>query len=404
MGGGRVQGFGVAGEANFRARRRDGDDTRRDGDQLDRPGHVAPDHGAGREVEPPRAEERRPSQREQRQARAQQADRHPSATASRQTFAGVRKSRAGSEPDNENTATARTSTGTESWLASSWLMLAGTTTGSPAPSAAGGADADAAALTELASWRTWGTALSPGATGGPLLARVRRVLSLPDDKPRPIAGLVIVACGMVLTAALVVHASSAAAGSDAALPAWAASEAPAPTVEPPRPGLQVAAAPATDRRIRNTDHFEIHYEPDLDLHAERVGREAEHAYERISGDLRHNLALRVPIVLFRTTPELAVSVQTSEPGHAPLSAVKVAAGDRILLAVDRPADQWLGLITHEVAHIFGFDILPGMTTPSWILEGLAEYRAQRVGSERPCGIARGRSHQRPPEDQRTIDR
>jgi hypothetical protein len=47
--------------------------------------------------------------------------------------------------------------------------------------------------------------------------------------------------------------------------------------------------------------------------------------------------------------------------------------DRILFRVDVPADQWLGLLTHEVAHVFGFDILPGSTTPTWIAEGLAEY-------------------------------
>jgi hypothetical protein len=47
--------------------------------------------------------------------------------------------------------------------------------------------------------------------------------------------------------------------------------------------------------------------------------------------------------------------------------------DRILLAVDRQADEWSGLITHEVAHVFGYDILPGRTTPRWISEGLAEY-------------------------------
>jgi len=38
-----------------------------------------------------------------------------------------------------------------------------------------------------------------------------------------------------------------------------------------------------------------------------------------------------------------------------------------------PADQWQGLLTHEVAHVFGFDIIPGSGTPAWIAEGLAEY-------------------------------
>ena len=47
--------------------------------------------------------------------------------------------------------------------------------------------------------------------------------------------------------------------------------------------------------------------------------------------------------------------------------------DHILLAVDQPADQWLGVITHELAHVFGFDILPSKSIATWIREGLAEY-------------------------------
>ena len=42
--------------------------------------------------------------------------------------------------------------------------------------------------------------------------------------------------------------------------------------------------------------------------------------------------------------------------------------------MDQPADQWYGLITHEVTHVFGFDIIPGTATPRWITEGLAEYQ------------------------------
>ena len=46
--------------------------------------------------------------------------------------------------------------------------------------------------------------------------------------------------------------------------------------------------------------------------------------------------------------------------------------DHILLAVDQSADQWLGVITHELAHVFGFDILPSKSIATWIREGLAE--------------------------------
>ena len=108
----------------------------------------------------------------------------------------------------------------------------------------------------------------------------------------------------------------------------------------------------------------------LDLHAERAAQEAERAYERVSGDLRHNLAFRVPIFLFRTTTEFDANVRA---GASPGAAGEPSSGDRILLAIDQPADRWPGLITHEVAHVFAFDILPGRSTATWVLEGLAEY-------------------------------
>ena len=122
--------------------------------------------------------------------------------------------------------------------------------------------------------------------------------------------------------------------------------------------------------LKRTDHFDVYYPQDLDLHAERAAQEAERAYERVSGDLRHNLAFRVPIFLFRTTTEFDDSVRA---GASPGAAGEPSSGDRILLAIDQPADRWPGLITHEVAHVFAFDILPGRSTATWVLEGLAEY-------------------------------
>jgi hypothetical protein len=121
--------------------------------------------------------------------------------------------------------------------------------------------------------------------------------------------------------------------------------------------------------LKRTDHFEVYYPQDLDLHAERAAQEAERAYERVGGDLRHNLAFRVPIFLFRTTTEFDDNVRAgASPGAA-----GEPTGDRILLATDQPADRWPGLITHEVAHVFAFDILPGRSTATWVSEGLAEY-------------------------------
>ena len=57
----------------------------------------------------------------------------------------------------------------------------------------------AAALAELATWRTGGVVLSVGATDGPLLMRVRRLLGAPEEHvPQSIGGLAAVAGALML--------------------------------------------------------------------------------------------------------------------------------------------------------------------------------------------------------------
>lgn len=219
----------------------------------------------------------------------------------------------------------------------------------------------AAALAELASWRSGEPALSVGAADGPLLARVRRLLGVPaEDQPRPASGLALVAIGLMLSAGVVVHTSQSSSTSGTTAAAQAAR-------------VKMTYVQGTSVSSK-TDHFDIHYAPDMDLHADRIGREAERAYEKVSLDLKHNLAFRVPILLFRTAGDLQQSVQTGRSAGPQAASGGDSARDRILLAVDQPADQWYGQLVHEVAHVFAFDILPGTGTPQWIMEGLAEYQ------------------------------
>lgn len=211
----------------------------------------------------------------------------------------------------------------------------------------------AEALAELASWRRGDAALAIGATNGSLLARIRRLLQIvEDDEPRTVGGLIVLASSVTLAIGMAVLSSPSPANAQATSSSQSVKE---------------------DRRVRQTDHFEIHYPADLDLHAERLVADAEGAYEQVSGDLRHSLAFKVPIVLYRTTAELENSAQGESSWQRHAGSFIDPARNRILFAVDHPADRWLGLITHEVTHIFGFDIIPGTSTPRWIAEGLAEY-------------------------------
>jgi len=56
-------------------------------------------------------------------------------------------------------------------------------------------------------------------------------------------------------------------------------------------------------RIYTTEHFEIYYYPELEQHLERVASYAESAYQQISSDLKHDLAFKVPMVVFKTQSE-----------------------------------------------------------------------------------------------------
>ena len=257
----------------------------------------------------------------------------------------------------------------------------------------------AQALADLAAWRSRETALAVGATDGSLLARIRRLLHEPDDdEARPISGLVVLALGMSLAVGLAFQLSSSVVASDAAIQGPSTPRSPA--------GAQAAAGgpqrPPGEWRVHKTDHFDIFYTPDLDLHAERVGREAERAHERVSSDLKHNLAFQVPVILLHSANELQQSVRAGRVEPPDAGSLSDPSRDRIFLAMDRPADQWYGLLTHEITHIFGFDIIPGTATPPWITEGLAEYRTRRVGSERSGHHSRRGSRQRDPENERAF--
>src|SRR4051812_26799958 len=56
-------------------------------------------------------------------------------------------------------------------------------------------------------------------------------------------------------------------------------------------------------QIYKTDHFEIYYYPEIDKHLERVASFAESAYQHVSAELKHDLASKVPLVLFKTESE-----------------------------------------------------------------------------------------------------
>ena len=126
-----------------------------------------------------------------------------------------------------------------------------------------------------------------------------------------------------------------------------------------------------------TDHFEIYYYPAIEPHLERMAGYAESAYQHISAELKHDLAAKVPLILFQTSAEFYQ--QNVIPGAAQegVGAFAEPSRYRILMPMDEPPDLLYRLIVHELTHIFQFDIIPTSlirnSTPLWVNEGMSDY-------------------------------
>jgi len=132
-----------------------------------------------------------------------------------------------------------------------------------------------------------------------------------------------------------------------------------------------------DWHIYTTDHFEIYYYPELEMHLERVAGYLESAYQHISSELRHDLPEKTQVIFFKTHSEF--QQQNVIPGAAQegVGAFVESFRGRMLLPIDDSPDRLYGLIVHELTHSFENNIIPqGLVrrgVPLWVMEGLADY-------------------------------
>lgn len=132
-------------------------------------------------------------------------------------------------------------------------------------------------------------------------------------------------------------------------------------------------------QIYTTDHFEIFYYPEIESHLQRIAGYAESAYQHVSSELKHDLAFRIPLVLFKTQSEFQQQNISGDELPEGVLAFAEPGRDRMVLPIDEPPDQLYHTITHELTHVFEFDIIPrGLVSsglPLWVDEGLADFMA-----------------------------
>ncbi len=156
-------------------------------------------------------------------------------------------------------------------------------------------------------------------------------------------------------------------------------------------------------RTLRTEHFSVHFTPDLEEAARRAAAEAERAYSTLAltlhpprGPIDLVVADNVDFSNGSATP--VPSNRITVYGYPPLSAGSL-----------RFYDDWLALvIIHELVHIFHLDrargwwrqgqrvfgrtpwLMPNLYAPGWVIEGLATYYESAVTN---AGRVRG-SHER----------
>ncbi len=130
-------------------------------------------------------------------------------------------------------------------------------------------------------------------------------------------------------------------------------------------------------RIYKSPHFEIYYYPEFEQHLERLSSYAESAYQKVASDLKHEIPFTIPLILYKTHSEFEQTNLTQ--GFIPEAALAFTEPfrNRMVVPIDMPPDQLQGLITHELVHVFEFDLIPRSLiqrdVPLWVDEGLAEW-------------------------------
>jgi hypothetical protein len=131
-------------------------------------------------------------------------------------------------------------------------------------------------------------------------------------------------------------------------------------------------------RVYKSPHFEVYYYPEFEQHLARIVSYAESAYQKVSSGLKHEISASIPIILYKTHSEFE-ETNLYGGGFVPegVAAFTDSVRGRMVVPIDEPPDRLQGLITHELTHVFEFDIIPRnfvqRQIPLWVDEGLADY-------------------------------
>lgn len=142
-------------------------------------------------------------------------------------------------------------------------------------------------------------------------------------------------------------------------------------------------------RIYHSTHFDFYFYDEERPSLQRVVDNAESAYLNLSQKFNYQISKKIPLIFYATHSafeQTNVDLNFISEGTG---AFAEPARNRMVLPVDMSDDKLNQLITHELTHIFEYEILfqgkLGKTIaanpPIWLMEGLASFMGQDEDSK-----------------------
>lgn len=136
--------------------------------------------------------------------------------------------------------------------------------------------------------------------------------------------------------------------------------------------------------VYRSTHFDVYFYDEERDSLQRVVDAAETAYLDLSQKFNYQISKKIPLIYYATHSAFEQSNVILNFIPEGVGAFAEPARNRMVLPIDMPDDELLELITHELTHIFEYEILfqgrfgKNITAnpPQWMMEGLASFMAQ----------------------------
>ncbi len=145
-------------------------------------------------------------------------------------------------------------------------------------------------------------------------------------------------------------------------------------------------------RVIETDHFLVHYYPEIEEVAQHAARMSERSYARLTKLMGHQFAEKKPILLYGSSADFAQSNVFGELGEG-TGGVTDFLRQRMAQFFTGDMGSFEHVFQHEMVHVFQYDIfsrgraganfgaLAQVQPPLWMMEGMAEYFS--IGQDHP---------------------